>query len=86
VIIVLDTQTRRPVPDVCVVIGTASCQPGQPHTDVNGRWAADVAASSSVTYWDVSLIKSGYAPLSRRLSLRAGSGSTTYSLSIRRIG
>lgn len=84
VIIVLDAQTRRPVPDVCVVIGTANCQPGQPHTDANGRWAADVAASTAITYWDVSLIKTGYTTLSRRLSLRAGSGSTTYSLSIRR--
>ena len=84
VIIVLDANTRRPIPDVCVVIGTANCQPGQPHTDANGRWAADVAASSFVTYWDVSLIKSGYTTLTRRLSLRAGSGSTTYSLSLRR--
>ena len=86
VIIVLDAQTRRPLPDVCVVIGTATCAPGQPHTDVNGRWAADVASSSNITYWDVSLIKTGYTSVSRRLSLRAGSGSTTYSLTLRRRG
>ena len=84
VIIVTDAQTRRPIPDACVVVGTASCLPGQPHTDANGRWAADVAASSSVTYWDVSVIKTGYGSISRRLSLRAGSGSTTYALTMRR--
>jgi len=84
VIIVTDAQTRRPISDVCVVVGTANCLPGQPHTDANGRWSADVAATALVTYWDVSLIRQGYVTVSRRLSLRAGSGSTTYSISMRR--
>jgi hypothetical protein len=83
VIIVVDAQTRRPIADVCVVVGTSNCLPGQPHTDANGRWAADVAASSAVSYWDVSLIKPGYVSQSRRLSLPGGR-STTFQIALRR--
>ncbi len=83
VIIVVDAQTRRPIADVCVVVGTSNCLPGQPHTDANGRWAADVAASAAVSYWDVSLIKPGYVTQSRRLALPGGR-STTFQISLRR--
>jgi hypothetical protein len=71
-IIVLDATTGRPVPGVCVVIGTTNCGPSAPHTDRNGRWSADVAASSASTLWDMYFIKDGYITQFRKITLPGG--------------
>ncbi|HEY3218454.1 MAG TPA: hypothetical protein VGK15_05145 [Candidatus Limnocylindria bacterium] len=71
-IIVLDALTGKPVPGACVIIGTQSCDPSQPHTDANGMWAVDIPATTLTTYWDVYFSKPGYLFERRQLGLAAG--------------
>ena len=78
-----DNTTGRPLPDVCVVIGTANCGPTAPHTDASGRWSADVAASSNSTLWDLYFIKTGYQRQFRQITLPGGV-SRTYIIFMRR--
>ena len=82
-VIVYDVTTGRPLADVCVVIGTLSCDPSAPHTDVNGRWSADVAASSASTRWDLNFIKTGYRNQPRQITLPGGV-SRTYVIYLQR--
>ncbi|TMB63933.1 MAG: hypothetical protein E6J49_00400 [Chloroflexi bacterium] len=82
-VIVYDNTTGRPLPDVCVVIGTANCGPTAPHTDASGRWSADVAASSNSTLWDLYFIKTGYQRQFRQITLPGGV-SRTYIIFMRR--
>ncbi|HYK99504.1 MAG TPA: hypothetical protein VEU77_14040 [Candidatus Acidoferrales bacterium] len=82
-VIVYDVNTGRPLNDVCVVIGTLSCDPSAPHTDVNGRWSADVAASSASTRWDLNFIKAGYRNQPRQITLPGGV-SRTYVIYLQR--
>jgi hypothetical protein len=71
-IIVLDAFTNRPIPGACVIIGTQSCDPSQPHTDANGRWAVDIPATTRTTLWDIYFSKPGYVFERRQLGLAAG--------------
>ncbi len=82
-VIVYDWTTLRPLADVCVVIGTLSCGPDAPHTDLRGRWSADVAATPATTQWDMLFIKAGFITQSRRISLPGGV-SRTYAIYLRR--
>ncbi len=66
-IIVLDAFTNRPIPGACVIIGTQSCDPSQPHTDANGRWAVDIPATTRTTLWDIYFSKPGYVFERRQL-------------------
>lgn len=84
-VIVYDAQTLRPLPDVCVVIGTLDCGTAAPHTDANGRWSADVAATPATTLWDLSFIKARYATQRRQITLPGGV-SRTYVIYLRRQG
>jgi uncharacterized membrane protein YgcG len=70
-VVVLDASTGRPIPDACVVVGTASCAVGQPHTDASGRWTADVPVTNASTPWDMQFIKTGYFAQSRSITLSA---------------
>lgn len=82
-IVVFDASTGRPLNGVCVVVGTASCVPGAPHTDASGRWSADIPVTAATTDWDMSFIKTGYVTLKRKLQLVAG-GTVTYQIFLRR--
>jgi len=82
-IIVLDAFTNRPIPGACVIIGTRSCDPSQPHTDANGRWAVDIPATTMTTYWDLYFSKPGYVFALRQLGLAAGQ-TVTYTILLRR--
>jgi hypothetical protein len=82
-VIVYDNTTGRPLEGVCIVIGTANCGASAPHTDVNGRWSADVAASSASTLWDLYFIRTGYQRQFRQVTLPGGV-SRTYIIFLRR--
>lgn len=82
-VIVYDASTGRPLPDVCIIIGTLNCGPTAPHTDQNGRWSADVAASSAKTLWDLYFIKPGYLTQYRQITLPGGA-TRTYAIYLRR--
>ncbi|HEY6959801.1 MAG TPA: hypothetical protein VI814_13335 [Candidatus Limnocylindria bacterium] len=82
-VVVYDASTGRPLPDVCIIIGTLNCGPTQPHTDRNGRWSADVAATNNSTLWDLYFIKSGYVTQFRQITLPGGV-SRTYAIYLRR--
>ncbi len=82
-IIVLDQFTNRPIPGACVIIGTQSCDPSQPHTDANGRWAVDVPATTLTTYWDLYFSKPGYIFALRQFGLAAGQ-TANYTVFLRR--
>ena len=84
-VIVYDAQTRKPLEDVCIVIGTPSCGPNAPHTAADGRWSADVAASSSATQWQLMYMKTGYATVLQQITL-PGRVSRTYVIYLRRRG
>jgi hypothetical protein len=64
---ITDAVTRKPLADVCVIIGTGSCGPEKPHTNEIGVWAMDVPRSPSATQWDIGLIRSGYQEVFRRV-------------------
>jgi len=81
-IIVYDFQTLRPLAGACVVIGTILCGPNS-FTDANGRWSADVAASSASTRWDMYFTKAGYATQHTQITLPGGV-SRTYTIYLRR--
>lgn len=82
-VIVLDASNGRPLPDVCVVLGTSSCDPGTPHTDLNGRWSADVPVTAGSTNWDMSFMRAGYRTQKRLLTLAAGR-TVTFQILLRR--
>ena len=83
-VIVYDATNGRPLPGVCIIIGTLNCGPTAPHTDQNGRWSADVAASSNSTLWDLYFIKQGYSTQFRQITLPGGQ-TRTYAIYLRRI-
>jgi len=82
-IIVYDAVNGRPIPGACVVIGTPNCDPSAPHTDINGRWAVDIPATSATTYWDLHFSKPGYVFETRQLGLAAGR-TVTFTIFMRR--
>ena len=82
-VIVYDATSGRPLPGVCIIIGTLSCGPSQPHTDENGRWSADVAASSAKTLWDLYFFKTGYLTQFRQITLPGGA-TRTYAIFLKR--
>jgi hypothetical protein len=82
-VLVLDYSTGRPLEGVCIVIGTLNCGPNAPHTNADGRWSADVAASSSSTRWDMYFIKTAYLTEHRQITLPGGV-SRTYIIYLRR--
>ena len=84
-VIVYDAQTRKPLEGVCIVIGTPNCGPSAPHTAADGRWSADVAASSNATKWQLSYIKTGYTTVLQEITLPGGV-SRTYIVYLRRRG
>jgi hypothetical protein len=84
-VIVYDGSSGRPLDNVCVVIGTPDCGPNAPHTAANGRWSADVAASSSATQWTLLYIKTGYVTYNQQITLPGGV-SRTYIIYLRRRG
>jgi hypothetical protein len=84
-VIVYDATTRRPLEDVCIVIGTPDCGPTAPHTAADGRWSADVAASSAATQWQLIYMKTGYATVLQQITLPGGV-SRTYIIYLRRRG
>lgn len=71
-ILVVDAFTGRPIPGACVIIGTQSCDPSQPHTDANGHWAIDIPATTRTTLWDLYTSKPGYVLQRQQLGLAAG--------------
>lgn len=83
-VIVYDATTGRPLPDVCIIIGTLNCGPSAPHTDQSGRWSADVAASSNSTLWDLYFIKQGFNTQFRQITLPGGQ-TRTYAIYLRRL-
>ena len=84
-VIVYDAQTRRPLEGVCIVIGTPDCGANAPHTAADGRWSADVAASSAATQWQLIYMKTGYATVLQQVTLPGGV-SRTYIIYLRRRG
>ena len=84
-VIVYDAQTRRPLEGVCIVIGTPNCGTTAPHTAADGRWSADVAASSNATKWQLIYSKTGYATVLQEITLPGGV-SRTYIVYLRRRG
>jgi hypothetical protein len=71
-ILVLDAATGAPIPGVCLIVGTGTCGPGRPQTDVNGRWTTDVPLGSPTLVWDVLFIHPNYTKYSDRFSLVQG--------------
>lgn len=67
---VTDTQTRQPLPDVCVVIGTSGCPVSALHTNELGIWYADIPQEAKTTYWDLHLELAGYERLDRIITAR----------------
>ena len=70
-VIVVDSRTRVPLPDACVIVGTTSCD-RSPHTDQRGRWSADVPTTTAPTSWQLTLLKAGYNVQSRTFVMSAG--------------
>ncbi len=70
-VIVVDSQTQQPVPDVCVVIGSG-CDPSRPHTNAQGKWSGDIQLPAKKTLWDMYLTKSGYATQYKQTELIQG--------------
>lgn len=82
-VIVYDWNTQRKLAGVCIIIGTLDCGPTAPHTDANGFWSADVAATNNATLWDLYFIKAGYQTQFRQITLPGGV-SRTYAIYLRR--
>ena len=76
-IVVQDQYTGALLPDVCLVVGSGSCEPGKPHTDGAGRWWVDLPVSQPNTNFDVTFIMQGYATDYRRFVVLKGQ-SVTY--------
>lgn len=81
-IIVYDASTGRPVPGVCVIVGSQVCGYAS-YTDGSGRWSADIPVTAGATYWDVRFVRDGYLTQTRRLQLAAGR-TVTYQVFLRR--
>jgi hypothetical protein len=85
-IVVLDAQTRRPVPETCVVFGSLTCstmtyQPDSEmagrtilsyRTDANGRWSLDVPLGVPTVNYDMLFFKLGYRAQTATVTLRRG--------------
>jgi hypothetical protein len=61
---VVDANTGRGVPGVCLVIGSLDCGPDKPHSDALGYWSVDL---TSQPYWDIKFQISGYRTVTTRV-------------------
>jgi len=79
-VIVLDSRTRKPVPDACVSFGSLNCTTITAgditalsyRTDANGRWSLDVPLGAPTVSYDMLFFKLGYRVDIEKVTLRRG--------------
>lgn len=57
---VVDSRSRRTMTGVCVVIGTADCEPTRPHTNTRGLWWLDLPRGERPQPYDLKFFEDGY--------------------------
>lgn len=81
---VVDSRTRRTMTGVCVVIGTADCEPIRPHTNSRGLWWLDLPRGERPQPYDFKFYEEGYFTATLRFTYEPGRSPTVEIRMIRR--
>jgi hypothetical protein len=81
---VVDSRTRRTMSGVCVVIGTADCEPTRPHTNTKGLWWLDLPRGERDQPYDLMFFEDGYLTFELKYVYEPGRNVTVEIRMIRR--